>query len=140
MLTFRELRDLAERHGFPDPDLAAAVAMAESGGRPDAKGDLDLGVSLGLWQINLRAHPQWLHHEDALLDPDFNAQAAFQVSDGGTNWKPWTTYRTGAFKKYMPTAPTDPAPVSGADETDEYPFVSEDPEDDGDDSDGRLDS
>lgn len=118
MLSFVELRELALRHGFPDPDTAAAIAMAESGGRPDATGDLTLGISLGLWQINLRAHPEWKGREKELLEPDTNADAAYTISSGGTNWKPWTTYHTGAYLKFMP----QPVPVAG----DEYPFVEED--------------
>lgn len=136
MLTFGELRDLALRHDFPDPDTAAAIAMAESSGRPDAVGDLTRGVSIGLWQINLRWHPEWKGREEELKDPDTNADAAFKISSGGTDWHFWSTYNDGTYRRFMP-APVAP-PVSGED----YPFVSEDPEDDGDDSDeGRgLDS
>ena len=77
-----QLRELAASVGFPDPDLAAAIAKAESGGNPNAIGDLTLGRSVGLWQINLAAHPNY--DEASLLDPTTNAQAAFSISAGET--------------------------------------------------------
>jgi hypothetical protein len=39
-----------------------------------------------------------------LTDADFNAQSAFKISKGGTNWKPWSTYNNGAFLKYIDDA------------------------------------
>ena len=97
-MNLAQLQALAASVGFPDPALAAAVAMAESGGNPQAIGDLTLGRSIGLWQINLAAHPQY--DEASLFDPTTNAQAAFSISAGGSNWKPWTTYNTGAYEQY----------------------------------------
>ena len=89
-MNLAELRALAASVGFPDPDLAAAVAMAESGGNPNAYGDAQYGGSIGLWQINLPSHPGVTAAQ--LYDPTFNAQTAYQISNGGTNWKPWTTF------------------------------------------------
>ena len=101
--TFSQIRDLAASTGFSDPDTAAAIAMAESSGNPDAVGDLSITPpygSVGLWQINVKAHPQY--DPQSLHDPNYNAQAALAVSSGGTNFRPWTTYNTGAYLKYMP--------------------------------------
>ena len=100
VLPFSQVRELARSVGFPDPELAAAVAMAESGGNALATGDLMLGVSVGLWQINLRAHPEY--SSSSLLDPTTNARAALAISKGGTDWNPWTTFRTGAYKRFLP--------------------------------------
>jgi len=113
--TYEQLVALARETGFPDPFLAAAVAMAESGiprSKPQvanafAHGDLLRGHSLGLWQINLRAHPEFAPF--ALYDPNYNAQAALKVSNRGTNWKPWSTFNSGAYKVFMP-GPRPPAP------------------------------
>lgn len=110
LLTLAQLRDLAVAHNFPEPDLAAAVAMAESEGNPGARGDLTVGISLGLWQVNLRWHPEWRDETDLdgskgthkLYDPDTNAAAALAISHGGTYWKPWSTYNSGAYKRFMP--------------------------------------
>jgi hypothetical protein len=100
-LSIVDLQNLAASVGFPVDAVptAAAVAKAESDGNPQAVGDLTLGVSIGLWQINLRAHPSL--SRDALFDPVNNAKAALAISRGGTDWRPWTTYRIGAYKKYL---------------------------------------
>jgi len=101
-MNFTQLRDLARSVGFPEDslDIAAAVALAESSGNPNAVGDPQYGYSYGLWQINLPAHPNY--DPQSLFDPTYNAKAAFDISSGGDNWEPWTTYRTGAYEKYMP--------------------------------------
>lgn len=99
LLSFAELVSLATRHGFDNPRVAAAVAMAESGGDPSANGDAQFGGSHGLWQINLPAHPEFASVD--LFDPDNNAKAALAISNRGKNWEPWTTYRNGAFRKYL---------------------------------------
>ena len=89
--------ELAAAAGFPNPELAAAIAMAESGGDANAIGDF--GHSFGLWQIHAPAHPQF--SSSALLDPRVNAKAAFDVSKGGTDWSPWTCFKNGAYRKYL---------------------------------------
>jgi Lysozyme like domain len=98
-LVSAQLLELARTAGFPNPELAAAVAMAESGGNANAVGDLMLGGSYGLWQINIKAHPQYM--VGSLFDPAYNARAAFEISKGGTDWNPWTTFRTGAYLRYL---------------------------------------
>lgn len=95
-LLLGELVALARRVGFPDPELAAAVAMAESGGNAGAVGDN--GTSFGLWQIHTPVHPQF--SPQSMLDPTSNALAAFAISSQGTNWHPWTTFNTGAYKQF----------------------------------------
>ena len=113
-LSLPQLVALTQRHGFPDPRLAAAVAMAESGGDAAAVNDTSAqtvfppGIgpetSVGLWQVNLLAHPQYAAWD--LTDPDANAAAAFQVSSGGKDWRPWSTYVSGAYRPYYPSAQT----------------------------------
>lgn len=87
---------------------AVAIAIAESGGRDDAHNpgccNDDCGCdgcesSWGLWQINLCAHPQYT--PDQMIDAFKNAQAMFSISNGGTNWNPWTTYTKGVYKQYL---------------------------------------
>lgn len=111
--TLSGLVDLAMRHGFPDPQMAAAIAMAESGGNPCAQGDPHgpadcsgpngTSTSFGLWQIHVPAHPEY-GDGSGLLDPDANADAAYKISSGGTNWTPWSTYNSGAYLQYYPQA------------------------------------
>jgi len=114
-MTLDQLRQLAANAGFPDPNVAAAIAMAESGGNPNATNIVTNPLpgngperSFGLWQINTLAHPNY--NESQLLDPAYNASAAFSVSSGGTNFHPWSTYNHGDYLKYMPagtiTAPS----------------------------------
>lgn len=112
-LTLAQLQALAASVGFPDPALAAAVAMAESGGNPNAYGDAQYGGSLGLWQINLPSHPSYQSNPSVLYDPTTNAKAAYATSSGGTTWTPWTTFRDGAYKQwYQPqTNPSSSKPV-----------------------------
>jgi len=96
-MTLTELRQLAAEVGLPNPDLAAAIAMAESNGNPLAIGDN--GTSFGLWQIHLPAHPEY--DAISLGDPMTNALAAKAISKNGADWTPWTTFNNGAYKKYM---------------------------------------
>lgn len=95
-MTLAQLRALAASIGFLDPDLAAAVAMAESGGNAGAVGDE--GTSFGLWQIHTPAHPEY--DANLLLEADYNARAAYAISSGGTVWQPWSTYNSGAYLKF----------------------------------------
>ena len=103
-LSFDELKALASNAGFPDDfsDTAAAIALAESSGNPNAVGDLNItpGGSIGLWQINLKAHPEYT--ADELTDPQANANAAYKIFQAaGGSFSPWTTYKTGAYQAYL---------------------------------------
>jgi hypothetical protein len=62
--------------------IAAAVAMAESGGNPNA---ISASNDYGLWQINS------VHGAQATLDIMANARAAVAISNNGQNWGPWCT-------------------------------------------------
>lgn len=93
---------------------AVAVALAESGGRADAIGDKDLPHrgcrSYGYWQINScpdrdRGDPVRRGSSPTdLLDESTNAAAAWSISRRGTSWAPWTTYRTGAYRRHLDAA------------------------------------
>lgn len=103
VLSLAQLRELAVAVGMAEPDVGAAIAMAESGGRTQAMGDG--GKSVGLWQINVEACPKEYANKDMLRHGGFNAVAANAMSNGGTNWQPWATFRNGTYKKYLPKAP-----------------------------------
>ncbi|HZZ54782.1 MAG TPA: transglycosylase SLT domain-containing protein [Trebonia sp.] len=96
-MTLAQVRELARSVGFPNPELAAAIAYAESNGFPRILGDE--GTSFGLWQVNRPSHPDLASAD--LLDPLVNARAALAISRGGTDFTPWTQYRTGAYQKYL---------------------------------------
>lgn len=92
----------AKNAGFSGIDLgiAVAIAFAESSGDTNAVGDVDLGRSIGLWQINLAAHPEYSEQE--LYNPQNNADAAFAIyRQAGNTFRPWTTFRTGAYLSHM---------------------------------------
>jgi LysM repeat protein len=71
-----------------DAFMAAEIAMAESGGNPNA---ISPTADYGLWQINAS------NGSLATLNPFENARSAITLSDDGTNWNPWTTYHSGAY-------------------------------------------
>ena len=99
VLSIAQLRELAQASDMQDWETGAAVAMAESGGKVKAIGDN--GDSIGLWQINVPSAPKQWANRDMLLDAGFNAQAACSMSNGGTNWEPWTTFRNGNYKQWL---------------------------------------
>jgi LysM repeat protein len=76
----------ARSHAF----IAAEIAMAESGGRQYAHSPTN---DYGYFQINGGHGPRM-----ATYDPIGNAKAAIAISSNGTNWRPWTTYVTGAYR------------------------------------------
>lgn len=90
--------------------MAAAIAMAESGGNSAAQ-DLDSNgtVDRGLWQINS------VHGSQSTFDVMGNARAAVAISNNGSDWSPWVTYQTGAYQQYLQSgvAPDTTAPING---------------------------
>jgi hypothetical protein len=72
-----------------DAFTAAEIAMAESGGNPDAFSPTD---DRGLWQINAS------NGALSTFSPPGSARSAVILSDDGTNWSPWTTYTSGAYE------------------------------------------
>jgi hypothetical protein len=113
---------VASAAGFEGDGLVTAVAVAgaESSWNPAAvnqgasetpRGQNNC-ASWGLWQINVcpgrdDANPnRGAGNPQTLLDPYTNAQAAYAISSGGTNWQPWGAYTSGAHVKYIEKART----------------------------------
>jgi LysM repeat protein len=71
-----------------DAFMAAEIAMAESGGNQYALSPTD---DYGYWQINA------VNGALATYNAYGNARSAIILSDDGSNWDAWTTYRTGAY-------------------------------------------
>jgi hypothetical protein len=95
-LSYAELVELCRRAGFPDPYLAAAVAMAESGGRIDAVNRNTNGsVDRGVFQINS------IHGALSTFDLESNIAAALRISSGGRDWSPWVAYQSGAHNQFL---------------------------------------
>ena len=72
-----------------DAFTAAEIAMAESGGNQYALSPTD---DYGYWQINAS------NGALATFNAFGNARSAITLSDDGSNWDAWTTYRTGAYE------------------------------------------
>ena len=72
--------------------------MVESGGNPNALNDNPPREhSVGLWQINTLAWPQF--NPALLTDPVYNAKAALAIYNQA-GWKPWASYTSGRYLKY----------------------------------------
>jgi hypothetical protein len=89
--------------------MAYSIAMAESGGRAGAhNGNAGTGDnSYGLFQINMlgamgpdRRRRYGLKSNSDLYNALTNARIAYKMSNGGKNWMPWSTYKSGAYRRY----------------------------------------
>jgi LysM repeat protein len=101
-------------------DTAVRIAGAESDLETTAHNPYGED-SRGLWQINVSAHGSpW----GDLFDPVTNARAMCDISSGGSDWTPWTTYASGAYLSEAgataggvapstPDVPATPAPSQG---------------------------
>ena len=128
-LSHAQLEALWTANGGPaaSSDVAAAVAQAESGGDPSKINNTAYATrpgyhapsagaqpeySVGLWQINLVAHPGYT--EASMLTPAGNAAAAVAISASGTSFAAWTTYVDGAYLPFLAAAgPSPPAGPTG---------------------------
>ena len=107
-LQIPQLIALAAGAGFTGDDLttAVAIALAESDGNPQAynpevaaHSPVGMG-SFGLWQIYLKAHPEFQGQN--LFDPPTNAAAAFSVySAAGNSFRPWSTFGNNAYLAHV---------------------------------------
>lgn len=88
---------------------AVAVALGESGGRTDARGDTTLqtgtwGPSIGLWQIRSLKSQRGtggVRDELANLDPGVNARHAHRIYTDAGGFGPWTVYNIGAYRLHL---------------------------------------
>lgn len=106
------LLDYAHQGGFSGraAQVAAAIAMAESGGNPRAHAQDADDDSYGLMQINMlgsmgpaRRRQFGLASNAALFNPATNMRVAYALSGHGSNFSPWTTYDDGAYLQFMGT-------------------------------------
>jgi Lysozyme like domain len=97
-----KLADQAGWHSVGERNVAVAIARAESGGNPDARGGPNSNGTYdwGLWQINDVHHPT----DAQKHDPAANAALAYRIYlDAGKKFTPWSTYNSGSYKKYVTT-------------------------------------
>jgi len=117
-----ELSQTLQNAGFKGDALTTAygVVKAESGGRANAYNPTGMDDSYGLFQINMenndprnpgmgnRRNADYLKKyasigytgPESLKDPYINSRIAYDISKGGTNFKPWTTYTSGKYLQH----------------------------------------
>lgn len=100
VLTIAQMVAYAKAADFSGNDaaIAGAVGMAESSGNTHA---INYVPCVGIWQINVKAHPQYTISQ--MYDPAANAKAARAIWQS-QGWAAWSTYTSGAYKKYLPAA------------------------------------
>jgi len=106
-LSQAQIEVYARSAGMANPQVMAAIAMAESGGNPRAHNPIPPDNSYGLWQINMlgnmgaaRRKQYGITSNDALFNPVINARAAASILKS-QGLGAWSTYTNGAYKKYM---------------------------------------
>jgi len=109
--------------GFTGQSLVTAygIAKAESGGRANAFNPKGMDESYGIFQINMEnndpRNPNMGTKRNAaylkkygsigykgpqsLYDPAINSKIAYDMSKGGTNFQPWTTYTSGKYQNQL---------------------------------------
>lgn len=123
-LPVAQVAQIAYNAGFRGDGLVNAIAIgwAESSFIPDnvnTTGNYPVGSrDRGIWQINSAAHPEV--SDSCAFDPVCAAGQTYRISNGGTNWSPWTTYGGTRYNEYLPTARTAAANVSPTSSTELY--------------------
>jgi len=117
-----QLMQTLQNAGFKGDSLTTAygIVKAESGGRANAYNPTGMDDSYGLFQINMenndprnpgmgtKRNEAYLKKyasigytgPESLKDPYINAQIAYDISKGGTNFRPWTTYTSGKYLQH----------------------------------------
>lgn len=101
--SFQQLKDLWVMYGGSASvaNVAAAIALAESGGNSNATAHEPNGsISRGLWQINS------VHGANSSYDVATNVRAAVALYNSkGGKFTDWTTFNTGAYKQFLNGSP-----------------------------------
>jgi hypothetical protein len=100
ILTPGQAKQYATSAGFSGlaADVIVAIAQAESGLNTLIRGTVD-PRDRGILQINSYYHPEVL--DSCAFDPACAFRAAYNISSGGTNFSPWTTFTSGAYQQFM---------------------------------------
>lgn len=121
-LTQSEIYTLARSVGLTDSraKTAAAVAMAESKGDPNAHNATPPDDSYGLWQINMlgsmgpsRRQQFGISANTDLYNPQTNAKAMKSISQDGGNFNAWSTYTNQSYRQYLGNTVADQSSSPG---------------------------
>lgn len=90
---------------FPEqPELALAIAKAESGLNTYAHGDknnrLAVKGSHGIFQINVAVHEDLIGDRDVNYYKD-NIDIAREIYDMAGSWQPWGVFTNGSYKRHL---------------------------------------
>lgn len=106
LIAYIDLAKLVDDANFPAGTSQAtgiAIIAAESGRDPNAKHvNADGSIDRGLWQINSVFHSEVT--DTCAYDPVCSTAAAFKISNGGTDYTPWSTFNNGAYQIHMEAA------------------------------------
>src|SRR5712672_916867 len=97
-----QARSYAASAGFSGSglDTIVAIAQAESGLNTLAQGhNSDGSIDRGVLQINSRWHPEV--SDGCAYDPLCSFQQGYKISSRGTNFSAWSTYTSGAYRRYL---------------------------------------
>ncbi|MBE3567046.1 MAG: hypothetical protein IMW90_15105 [Thermogemmatispora sp.] len=105
-----QIYQLARQAGFSPSRavIASAIALAESGGNssaqhwnpPDPVRHIPASLDRGLWQINTYYHSEV--SDQCAYDPSCAANAAYRISNAGSDWHQWATWTSGAYLSQEP--------------------------------------
>lgn len=103
-----ELQGVLRAAGWPATHLAimSAIGIAESSGNPRAVNPGNppgKEFSVGLWQINMKAHGTKYGTEEQLKDPVTNAKAALDIFRR-QGFRAWGAYTDGRYKTHLAAA------------------------------------
>jgi hypothetical protein len=101
--TYTQLEDLWMQAGGSRAAaaIAAAIAMAESGGRSwVTSANPDGGTNVGPWQLDTRGKGAG-YTVAQLQDGPTNARLAVAGSNDGHDWSAWATWVSGAYKQFL---------------------------------------
>lgn len=111
-LNAQQIASLLQQQGISKEKIPTmtAIALAESGGRPQAFNPTGLDKSYGLFQVNMygglgpaRMKEFGLKSEKELFDPQTNVRAAKRIL-GSQGLGAWSVYKSGKYKEFLPQA------------------------------------
>lgn len=112
-VSMRDIAAMALRNGASPEEAAtlAAISRPESGGNPNAYNGKGRDDSYGLLQVNMlggmgpeRRARYGLTDNKQLLDPETNIKVGLDLAHRRGNFKDWSTFLNGSYKRYMPEA------------------------------------
>lgn len=115
-LSVQQATQYAQAAGFSGTGLQniVAIAQAESGLSPSAQNCSNAGGSCdrGILQINSFWHPEVSN--TCAYDPACAFKAAFNISNGGTNFNAWTTFVNNAYQQFLGSSPQSSSSSTGS--------------------------